>query len=378
MSKNYLYKGFEVELFTGSLNSHVGVSADIEKNFSNFVKEPDNRNVEYITTPEKDYKFLYEKLITPRKNLRQWLNNKGLTIIPSSTLCFTHDIQFQRSEIDNGYHQFIEDNYGISIATSSVHINIGIDDLDKLFAAIRLIRSEAALYLSISASSPFLNNNLTENHSQRWIQFPKTPRKVPFFVSHNSYIDWIEENLANQNMQNIRHFWSSIRPNGPQRPLILDRVELRICDFVHDINLLLGITALLELRILHLFENMNSLDPLTASVFSIDELSDICDQNEINAAKDSLNSELIHWQDGKKVICKEWIKNLLSDLSPTAEKFNMKHLLNPIYTVLEEGNQSMKWINQYQKGLSIEQIMKITIEDMVRYEEENFDNLNIL
>jgi len=41
---------------------------DIEKYFCNFVKEPDNRNVEYITTPEKDYKFLYEKLITPRKN----------------------------------------------------------------------------------------------------------------------------------------------------------------------------------------------------------------------------------------------------------------------------------------------------------------------
>ena len=31
MSKDNLYKGFEVELFTGSLNSHVGVSADIEK-----------------------------------------------------------------------------------------------------------------------------------------------------------------------------------------------------------------------------------------------------------------------------------------------------------------------------------------------------------
>ena len=77
MSKINLYKGFEVELFTGSLNSHIGVSADIEKYFSNFVKEPDNRNVEYITTPEKDYKLLYENLITPRKNLRQWLDNKG-------------------------------------------------------------------------------------------------------------------------------------------------------------------------------------------------------------------------------------------------------------------------------------------------------------
>ena len=92
MSQLNLYKGFEVELFTGSFNSHIGVSADVEKNFSNFVKEPDNRNVEYITTPEKDYKLLYGQLITPRKNLRQWLNNKGLTIIPSSTLCFKHDI----------------------------------------------------------------------------------------------------------------------------------------------------------------------------------------------------------------------------------------------------------------------------------------------
>ena len=370
MSQLNLYKGFEVELFTGSFNSHIGVSADVEKKFSNFVKEPDNRNVEYITKPEKDYILLHRQLITPRKNLRQWLNNKGLTIIPSSTLCFKHDMQFQRSDIENVYHQFIQDNYGISIATSSVHINIGIENLDKLFAAIRLIRSEAALYLSISASSPFLNNKITENHSQRWIQFPKTPSKVPFFVNHNSYIEWIEENIDNKNMQNIRHFWSSIRPNGPQRPLILDRLELRICDFVHDINLLLGITAMLELRILHLFDNLNTLDPLTASIFSFEELSEICDQNEIYAAKDSLNSELIHWQDGKKIICREWIQDLLSDLSLTAEKFNMKHLLEPIHRVLEEGNQAMKWINQYKKGLSIEQIMKLTIDDMIINEQE--------
>ena len=110
---------------------------------------------------------------------------------------------------------------------------------------------------------------------------------------------------------------------------------------------------------------------MTASIFSLEELSEICDQNEINAAKDSLNSELIHWRDGKKIICREWIQNLLSDLSYTAEKYNMNHLLRPIYKVLEEGNQSMKWINQYKKGFSIEQIMKISIEDMIKSEDEN-------
>ena len=105
--------------------------------------------------------------------------------------------------------------------------------------------------------------------------------------------------------------------------------------------------------------------------FSIDKLSEICDQNETNAAKNSLNSELIHWKDGKRVICREWIQNLLSDLTSTAEKFAMQHLLNPIYKVLKVGNQSMKWINQYKKGLSIDQIMKISIEDMIRIEDEN-------
>ena len=36
----------------------------------------------------------------------------------------------------------------------------------------------------------------------------------------------------------------------------------------------------------------------------------------------------------------------------------------------------MKWINQYDKGLSIEKIMKISINDMINNEEEIFDYLN--
>ena len=370
MNSEYLYKGFEVELFTGSYNSHVGVSEEIDKLFDDFVKEPDNRNVEYITPPEKSYKVLYDLLLNPRKNLRKWLKEKDLTIIPSSTLCFKHTDYFQHSDISNIYHQFIQQNYGISIATSSVHINLGIDDLDKLFRAIRLIRCEACLFLALSASSPFLNGKLTNNHSQRWIQFPKTPKKVPFFVSHDNYIKWIEENIKKGNMQNIRHFWSSIRPNGPKRPYKLDRLELRICDFVADIDLLLAITALLELRVINLFQNTNSLDPLISSKFSMDELSKICDHNEIEVAKKSLNAELIHWKDGEKVICREWIKSLLVDLSLIAKKFNMSELLKPIDKTIQEGNQSMQWISHYNKGLSIEKIMELSINEMINRDEK--------
>ena len=69
--------------------------------------------------------------------------------------------------------------------------------------------------------------------------------------------------------------------------------------------------------------------------------------------------------------CREWIENLLVDLSSTAEKLNMNYLLKPIYKVLEEGNQSMRWIKQYKEGLSIEDIMKHAVLDMIKSEEEN-------
>ena len=370
MNNHKLLKGFEVELFTGTANDHVGVSNEIEESFTNFVKEPDNRNVEYITAPDTNYHILYKSLLKPRIDLREWLRLRGLTIIPSSTLCFCHDTKFQRSDLTNDYHQFIESNYGISIATSSVHINMGVNNLNKLFSAIRLARCEASIYLSLSASSPFINGEYTGNHSQRWIQFPKTPREVPFFKDHLHYINWIEENIKSGKMHNIRHFWSSIRPNGPKRPYDIDRLELRICDFIADIDLLLAITAFLELRIMTLFENIEYLDPILSSKFSLIQLQKICDENEIRAAKKSLNAELINWQNGEVILCKEWIQNLLEEISVSAKKFNMQEQLKPIYRVIKEGNKSMQWISKFNNGYTINEIMQFEIEQMIKSEEQ--------
>ena len=75
--------------------------------------------------------------------------------------------------------------------------------------------------------------------------------------------------------------------------------------------------------------------------------------------------------------CREWIKNLLEEVSFTADKLNMKHLLRPVYRVLKEGNQSMQWIQKFEYGSSIEEIMKFAIDDMVRREEEVWDQISV-
>ncbi|HAG83846.1 MAG TPA: putative glutamate--cysteine ligase, partial [Cyanobacteria bacterium UBA12227] len=152
--------------------------------------------------------------------------------------------RFYRSDPHNPYHDYIEQTYGTKVVTASVHINIGISDPEVLMRACRLVRVEAPLYLALSASSPFLDGKSTGYHSTRWSVFPKTPTHVPLFESHAHFIEWTQDQLAAGTMQNVRHLWSSVRPNGNRRPYDLNRLELRICDLIIDPIGLLAVTAL--------------------------------------------------------------------------------------------------------------------------------------
>ncbi len=372
MTNFMLLKGFEVELFTGTFaGANVGVSSAITKDLSEFVKEPDQRNLEYITVPDTRYAGLKQALLLPRQKLRKWLDCKNLTILPGSTLSLGNTKIFERSDEENSYHSFIEKNYGTNVVTASIHINLGIENLSLLFSALRLVRCEASLFLALSASSPFLEGNSTGVHSQRWVQFPKTPANVPMFLDHQHYVTWVEEQLSQGIMHNERHLWTSVRPNGPERPHILNRLELRICDLIDNVDLLLAITALLELRIINLKNNIKKYDPIEASSKNHEELALLSDENDLNAAKSSLNANLSHWRNGKKIKCRDWIKELLIDVTPLAKELDMYELLQPIESVLINGNQSMIWLNSYSKGVSIQSLLQKGISQM-ELEERTF------
>ena len=326
-----LLKGFEVELFTGRSNgANVGVAPDVARDLPGFVTEPDRRNLEYVTDPIRDYAELPEALLAPRRTLRRWLQKRELTLLPGSTMSLGDSSRFERSDPENAYHALIEQLYGTRVVTASIHINLGITDLNWLFAAVRLVRCEAALLLALSASSPFLDGQSTSHHSQRWHQFPLTPAAVPLFRDHQHYIEWVEEQLSTGAMRNERHLWTSVRPNGPRRPYDLNRLELRICDLVTNPDQLLAITCLLELRLLALKNNIESLDPLRSSSLSAAELVQLADSNDAAVARSSLNAELRHWQDGRVINCKDWLLELIDQLTPLAEIAPAQRLLEAL------------------------------------------------
>ena len=359
MSTPLLLKGFEVELFTGRDDgSHVGVAAEVAQELPDFVTEPDHRNLEYITAPTSSYAELPELLLQPRRRLRDWLQQRNLTLLPGSTLSRGDTRRFERSDPTNPYHDLIEQSYGTRVVTASIHINLGITDPEWLFAAVRLVRCEAALLLALSASSPFLDDEVTGQHSQRWRQFPLTPEKVPLFLNHSHYIRWVEEQLAEGLMRNERHLWTSVRPNGPRRPYDLNRLELRICDLVTDPAELIAITALLELRLLQLRDAPQQLDPIRSSRLTAEELATLADANDAAAAHQSLDATLHRWQDGSSVTCRAWIEELLDQISPLAQQHNLLSQLRPIDDLLRNGNQAMRWIHAVETGTSISALLQ--------------------
>jgi len=350
-----LSKGFEVEIYTGTPEGEVvGLSDRIVRDLSGFVREPDSRNVEYTTAPLYDYERLLCALVRPRLDLRRYLARLGYTLIPGSTLPLGGSDTFYRSDPNNPYHDYIERTYGTAVVTASIHINIGIDDPELLMRACRLVRLEAPLYLALSDSSPFLDGRATGYHSTRWHLFPPTPEHVPLFRSHPHHIHWTEEQLRLGTMQNVRHLWSSVRPNGDCRPYKLNRLELRICDLVVDPVALLAITALLETRLVQLHAD-SSLDPLRERDEA--DLLAIARANERAVARHSLDAPLQHWRDGRTLTARDWIAELYPAAAAIAKPNGYLCFLSPLKTILERGNSAQQWLAQHEAGAAPPQIV---------------------
>ena len=377
MSAPLLLKGFEVELYTGRADGTVvGCSAEAAAALEGFVTEPDCRNLEYITPPDADYARQLQLLLEPRQRLRRWLASRQLTLLPGSTLSLGDSQRFERSDPANPYHGYIEATYGTKVVTASVHINLGLtaghglEPMTSLFAGLRLMRCEASLLLALSASSPFLDGVVTAAHSQRWLQFPLTPAEVPLFLDHQHYISWMGDQLALGTMQNVRHLWTSVRPNGDNRPHDLNRLEIRICDLVTDPLVLLAITAFAELRLQQLMREPERYDPLQASSLDPSQLAALADANDRAAARSSLDATVMHWRNGAPIQARDWLAQELAHLAPLAEELGLTRVLAPLQGVLDQGNQAMSWLAGHQAGLSIPTLLNQTVEAMASQEAE--------
>ena len=115
-----------------------------------------------------------------------------------------------------------------------------------------------------------------------------------------------------------------------------------------------------------LMQQPEQLDPLIASSLSAAELVMLADANDLAASEASLDATLHHWKDAAPLLCRDWITALIESVQPLAVEIGLSHRLKPLMTLLENGNQAMRWQSENTAGRSIADLLhagSLTMEE---------------
>ena len=133
--------------------------------------------------------------------------------------------------IDTEHYRRVED--GLKYVawrnnTFSLHVHLGVRDLDRAVRVCDRLRPVLPLLLAISANSPFLDGRNSGLHSTRTQSFTKSfPRcGVPdAFGGWRAYREYIEFLQRTRSIVEFTQVWWSVRPH-----FSFGTVEVRICD----------------------------------------------------------------------------------------------------------------------------------------------------
>jgi glutamate---cysteine ligase / carboxylate-amine ligase len=133
--------------------------------------------------------------------------------------------------IDTEHYRRVED--GLKYVawrnnTFSLHVHVGVRDIDRAVLVCDRLRPVLPLLLAISANSPYLDGRDSGLHSARSQSFTKSfPRcGVPdVFGGWAAYREYIEFLLRTRSIVEFTQVWWSVRPH-----FSFGTVEVRICD----------------------------------------------------------------------------------------------------------------------------------------------------
>jgi carboxylate-amine ligase len=137
----------------------------------------------------------------------------------------------EQAIIDTEHYRRVED--GLKYVawrnnTFSLHVHLGVRDLDRAIRVCDRLRPVLPLLLAISANSPYLDGRDTGLHSARTQSFTKSfPRcGVPdAFGGWPAYREYIEFLKRTNSIVEFTQVWWSVRPH-----FSFGTVEMRICD----------------------------------------------------------------------------------------------------------------------------------------------------
>jgi carboxylate-amine ligase len=185
--------------------------------------------IEIVSGPGRDLHDAFARQRERRRRLFALAERRGVLLGASGT----HPWADYREQaiIDTEHYRRVQDDLKYVAwrnNTFSLHVHVGVRDIDRAVRVCDRLRALLPLLLAISANSPYLDGRDSGLHSARTQSFTRSfPRcGIPdAFGGWQAYREYIELLVRTRSIVEFTQVWWSVRPH-----FRFGTVEIRICD----------------------------------------------------------------------------------------------------------------------------------------------------
>jgi carboxylate-amine ligase len=232
--------------------------------------------------------------------------------------------------------------------TFSLHVHVGMRDLDRAVRVCDRLRPELPLLLAISANSPYLDGRDSGLHSARTQSFTRSfPRcGVPdAFGGWSAYREYIEFLYRTRSIVEFTQVWWSVRPH-----FSFGTVEVRICDAQSTAQESEALASLLVACIAQAARDVDERVPFS------DPAPRLIEENMWRAIRYGLDGRLIDLQRSHEYPAREAIDRLAAWTAPMRAELGIE----PNFT---ERNGAQRQRQLIEAGATREEVFAAAVEE---------------
>jgi glutamate---cysteine ligase / carboxylate-amine ligase len=232
--------------------------------------------------------------------------------------------------------------------TFSLHVHLGVRDIDRAVRACDRLRGVLPLLLAISANSPYLDGQDTGLHSARTQSFTKSfPRcGVPdAFGGWKAYREYIEFLKKTGSIVEFTQVWWSVRPH-----FSFGTVEVRICDAQASAQESDALAALMVACIAQAVRDVDEGVPFA------DPAVRLIEENMWRAIRFGLDGRLIDLERAKEYPAREAIERLAAWTAPVRAELGIE-------PVFPERNGAQRQRRRIQAGATREEVFAASVAE---------------
>ena len=281
---------------------------------------------------------------------------RGLALMCSGTHPFSHWVH-QKITPDPRYERLVEQMQwpARQLLIFGVHVHVGVRSAEKAVAMSNALAAYIPHFLALSASSPFWLGQDTGLASSRSKIFEQLPTAgLPYQLSGwSEFEEFMSTLVAARAIESIREVWWDVRPHPN-----FGTVELRICDGLPTMTEVATVAAMSQCLV-------EWLDTLHDRGYTLPvPRSWVVRENKWRAARYGIDAEYITNEEGTLADMGETIDELVTELTPTAQRLGCESELQHARAIVGHGPSYLRQRDVVASGGTLVDVVDSLVDEL--------------